>query len=185
MTPLDVLKNITKYTEEKIAPLLLMRKEVRHSGDIMDNSDDLPEYVNPSVCYGMIPHKNFQPLDFSVPMIMWTFDQVDDNGTYDSGRTVSLRAYVGAYSSEIFEDNDTKIPDHKAFEDLYNVLEKIYIEITRKHVLNGVGIIKPISYGIYDGAYYPYAYGWLTLTAEIPRMLFDDDIDEDIDLDEI
>lgn len=179
MTPIDVLKSITKYTEDEIAPLFLMRKEVRHSGDIMDNSEDETEYVHPAVCYGMIPHKNFQPLDFQVPMIMWTFDQVDDEGTYESGRTVNIRAYVGAYSNELYE-GDTKLPDHKAFEDLYNVLETMAMKITRKHVMNGVGIIKPISYGIYDGAYYPYAYGWLTFTAEIRRAELDDN---EIDLD--
>jgi hypothetical protein len=50
----------------------------------------------------------------------------------------------------------------------------MYIELTKRHVINGVGIKKPIEYGIYDGVFYPYAYGWLTLTAEISRAEYED-----------
>ncbi|MGN1062278.1 MAG: hypothetical protein ACI4RO_04040 [Candidatus Scatosoma sp.] len=177
MTPLEALKRIAKYTEENIAPLLNMRKEVRNSGDIMEKNPIEPEFVHPIVTYGTIPHKNFQPLDFQCPMILWTFDEVSDEGTYDESRIVSMRASVSAYTSELY--NDDRTPDRRAFVDLTNALEKMYIEISKHRVLNGVGIRMPINYGIYDGAYYPYAYGYLTLTAEIPRVLFDEiNIDE-------
>lgn len=175
MTPLEALERITEFTKENIAPKLRMRKEVRHSGDIMDNSEVTPEYVHPAVDYGTIPHKNFQPLDFQCPMILWTLDEVGDGGTYDEGRTVNIRANVSAYTSELYKDG--RLPDNRAFVDLLNALEKMYEEITRNHVINGVGIQKPVNYGIYDGVYYPYAYGYLTFTAEITRMQFDDDID--------
>ena len=180
MTPLEALQRITKFTEENIAPLLSMRKELELSGDVMDMSEAKPEYVHPAVTYGTIPHKNFQPFDFQVPMMLWTFDETSDNGDYTNGRSVNFRAYVGAYSSEVYADENTKLPDNKAFVDLVNALEKIYIELSRRHTINGVGREKPISYGIYDGAYYPYAYGWLTFTAEIGRMEYDegDIIDE-------
>lgn len=178
MTPYDVLKKFTEFTEKNIANTLLMRKEVRHTGDIMDKTKPLEEFVHPAVAYGTIPHKNFQPLDFQCPMILWTFDEVSDGKTYELGRTVNLRANVSAYSSELYSDD--RLPDNKAFIDLINALERMYIELTRRHVINGVGIVGEISYGIYDGAYYPYAYGYLTLTAEIPRMQYDE-----IDLDAI
>lgn len=177
MTPLDALMRITKFTEDNIASKLLMRKEVRRSH--RDTSAEIEEYTHPAVTYATIPHKNFQPLDFQCPLILWTFDEVEDSGTYDEGRTVNIRANVSAYSSESYE-GDTKLPDNKAAIDLMNALETMYIEISRHHTLNGVGRLKRISYGIYDGVYYPYAYGWLTFTAEIPRMEY-----EDIDLDEI
>ena len=179
MTPKDVLERVTKFTRENIATKLLMRKEVRYSGDIMDAPDNIPEFVNPEVCYGTIPHKNFQPLDFQCPMILWTFDEVDDSGTYDEGRTINLRANVSAYSSELYANNDTHLPDNKAFLDLINALELMYVEISKKHILEGVGLFKSISYGIYDGVFYPYAYGWLTVKAEIERMQYADDIDFD------
>ena len=175
MTPIEVLKRITKFTEEEIAPLLSMRKEVRHTGDVLDNSEETPAYVNPAVCYGTIPHKNFQPLDFQCPMILWTFDETTDIGTYDEGRKVNLRASVSAFSSELYS-NDAHLPDNKAFVDLAGLLETMYQKFTQRHVINGVGIQKPITYGIYDGAFYPYAYGYLTLTAEIARMQYDDEI---------
>lgn len=181
MTPLEALKRISKFTEEHIAPKVLMRKEVRHSGDIMDNREIAAEYVHPTVCYGTIPHKNFQPMDFQCPMILWTFDTVADNGTYESGRTVEIRANISAYTSGMY-DGDSKLPDNKAFIDLANLLEVMYEEITKHHTMLGVGREKPVSYGIYDGAYYPYAYGYFTFTAEITRMHYDDN---DIDLDEI
>lgn len=175
MTPIDVLKRVTEFTREHIASKLLMRKEER-TDDIYDSSTKLPEYVHPAVCYGTIPHRNFQPLDFQCPLILWTFDEVSDDGTYDEGRTVNLRANVSAYSSDLYEDN-TNLPDNKAVVDLANALETMYQEISKHHTMNGVGIFKRISYGIYDGVYYPYAYGWLTVTAEIPRMHYADDFD--------
>lgn len=178
MTPKDVLERVTKFTRENIATKLLMRKELRRSGDIMDSQVDVPEYVKPEVCYGTIPHKNFQPLDFQCPMILWTFDDVDDAGTYDEGRTISLRANVSAYSSELYA-NDNNLPDNKAFIDLINALELMYVEITKSQILEGVGFFKSISYGIYDGVFYPYAYGWLTVKAEIERMQYADDINFD------
>lgn len=176
MTPKDVLERVTKFTRENIASKLLMRKEHRRSGDIMDVDSEIAEYVSPEVCYGTIPHKNFQPLDFQCPMILWTFDEVDDSGTYDEGRTINLRASVSAYSSELYAD-ENRLPDNKAFIDLMNALELMYIEISRQHVLEGVGLFKSISYGIYDGVFYPYAFGWLTVKAEIERMQYADDND--------
>lgn len=178
MTPKEVLERVTEFTREHIASKLLMRKEFRSTGDIMDASFEVPEYVNPAVDYGTIPHKNFQPLDFQCPMILWTFDEVEDRGTYDEGRTVNLRANVSAYASELYK-NDDHLPDNKAFLDLINALETMYVEISRKHILNGVGRLKSLSYGIYDGVFYPYAYGWFTLTAEIERMQYADDVDLD------
>lgn len=173
MTPLEALKRITKFTEKKIAPCLLMRKEER-TVDIMDSSEPVVEYVHPAVSYGSIPHKNFQPLDFQIPLILWDFDQVSDGKEYRDGRVINLRAFVGAYSSDVYESKSVKLPDHKAFEDLLNALEYMYIKLTENHVINGVGIKDSIEYGKYDGNYYPYAYGWLTLTAEISRVEYDE-----------
>ena len=178
MTPLDALKRIPEFTEEHIASTLVMRKEVRRNGDIMDSTQPLVEYVNPAVAFGTIPHKNFQPLDFQCPMILWTFDEVVDEKTYDAGRTIRLRANVSAYSSELYKDDD-RLPDNKAFIDLANALERMYIELAKHHVINGVGVKDDITYGIYDGVFYPYAYGWLTMTVEIPRVRYVDDIDLD------
>ena len=176
MTPLNVLKKITEFTEKEIAPTILMQKELRRTGDVLKNVEPVVEYVHPAVTYGTIPHKNFQPLDFQCPMILWTFDEVADGKTYDEGRTIQVRGNVSAYSSELY--GDERLPDNKAVVDLMNVLERIYIEFARRHVINGVGVKGEFSYGIYDGAYYPYAYGWISFTAEIPRVLYDD-----IDLD--
>lgn len=184
MTPFEALKRVTDFTKENIAPLLFMRKEPpTRNNDItkmpVNNIGEYPEYVQPSVTFGTMPHKNFVPYDFAVPLILWTFDEVNDEGDITDQRTVNLRAYVAAYSSEIYEDEKSKLPDNKAFIDLINALEKIYQELSRRHTINGVGREKSISYGIYDGLFYPYAYGWLTLTVELPRMEYEDDVDLD------
>ena len=184
MTPFEALKRVTDFTKEHIAPLLLMRKEPpTRNNDItkmpVSESGEMPEYVNPTVTYGTMPHKNFVPYDFAVPIIMWTFDEMNDEGDITDSRTVNFRAYVAAYSSEIYEDEKNKLPDNKAFIDLINALEKIYQELSRRHIINGVGREKQISYGIYDGLFYPYAYGWVTFTAELPRMEYEDEIDLD------
>ena len=175
MTPFEALERIKKFTEENIAPFLSMRKEQVHSGDVMDMSEDVPEYVHPAVTIGTMPHKNFQPVDFQIPMILWTFDEANDSGDDSEGRKINIRAFVGAYASELYASEDTKLPDNKAFKDLINALEKIYQELSKYHTVNGVGREKGISYGIYDGLYYPYSYGWLTFTAEIERMQYEDD----------
>lgn len=184
MTPFEALKRLTDFTKEHIAPLLLMRKEpTTRNNDItkmpVDEFGNMPEYVHPTVTYGTMPHKNFVPYDFAVPLIMWTFDEVEDEGDASDKRTVAFRAYVAAYSSEIYEDEQSKLPDNKAFIDLINALEKIYQELSRRHIINGVGREKQISYGVYDGLFYPYAYGWVTFTAELPRMEYEDEIDLD------
>lgn len=184
MTPFEALKRVTDFTRENIAPLLLMRKEPpTRNNDItkmpVDTLGEFPEYVQPTVTYGSMPHKNFVPYDFCVPLIMWTFDEMNDDGDNTDKRTVNFRAYVAAYSSEVYEDEKTKLPDNKAFIDLINALEKIYQELSRRHIINGVGREKSVSYGIYDGLFYPYAYGWVTFTAELPRMEYEDDIDLD------
>ena len=177
MTTLDVLIKLTEYTKDSIAPSILMRKEPKLTGDVMEAGEQVEEYVNPYVTYGTVPHKNFQPLDFQTPCIVWTFDEMEDNGDYAKGRTVNVRAYVSAYSSEIYAEG--KLPDNKAFIDLVNLLEKMYIELAKKRNIKGVGIQSPVSYGIYDGAFYPYAYGWVSFTAEIPRVEYEDDfVDE-------
>ena len=172
MTPLDALKKITEFTKTEIAPTILMQKELRRTGDVLENVEAVAEYVHPAVSYGTVPHKNFQPLDFQCPMILWTFDTVSDGRTYDEGRIINLRANVSAYSSALYADD--RLPDNKAVVDLMDALERIYIELSRRHVINGVGIKDKIEYGIYDGAFYPYAYGWVTITAEIPRVVYED-----------
>lgn len=184
MTPYEALKRITDFTKDNIAPLLLMRKEPpTRNNDITKmpvyEAGNMPEFVHPTVTYGSMPHKNFVPYDFCVPLILWTFDEMSDEGGTETERTVSFRAYVAAYSSEIYEDEKSKLPDNKAFIDLVNALERIYQEISRRHVLNGVGREKPVSYGIYDGLFYPYAYGWVTFTAVLPRMEYEDEINLD------
>lgn len=168
MTPIDVLRKFKTFTEREVADHIYMLKEVVLSGDVMETTPDTPELVHPKVEIGSIAHKNFQPLDFTVPMILWTFDDVSDEGNDTDGRVINIRANIGAYSSDLYSDD--RLPDNKAFIDLANVLERLYLELSRRMNVNGVGIIKPIQYGIYDGNYYPYCYGWLTVTARIETV---------------
>lgn len=173
MTPYDVLKKMQKFTVDNIAAFIRLRKEVDLSGDVFDNTECKIEFVNPYVEIGTIPHKNFQPLSFQSPMILWTIDAVDDDGTYESGRVLNLRAYVSTYGGNIYKTVDgeeTKLPDNKAYLDMLNLLEVMYQKISSKMNIDGVALNKPVSYGIYDGAFYPYCYGYFTIQAEIPSV---------------
>lgn len=173
MTPYDVLKKMQKFTVDNIAAFILLQKEIDLTGDVLDNTEHETEYVNPYVDIGTIPHKNFQPLAFKSPMILWTIDAVDDDGTYESGRVLNLRAYVSTYGGDIYKHVDgvqTNIPDNKAYLDMLNLLELMYQKISSKMNVDGVAINKPVSYGIYDGAFYPYCYGYFTIQAEIPSV---------------
>lgn len=184
MTPMEALNALKAFTEAKIAPKLLLMKEPETSADIMDMREQGTEYVHPYVEIGDIPHKNFQPLDFQCPMILWTFDETEDSGSYSEGRTISIRAYVSTYGGDVYKTQDgqaTKLPDNKAFVDLMNTLEFMYQQISGDLTIGGkLQIHKPITYGKYDGAFYPYAYGYLQAQAELPTFEannFDSDFD--------
>lgn len=172
MTPMEALKALKAFTEANIAPRLLLMKEPQISADVMEMQEQETEYVHPYVEIGDIPHKNFQPLDFQCPMILWTFDETDDSGSYSEGRTVNIRAYVSTYGGNVYKTQDgnaTKLPDNKAFVDLINTLETMYQKISADPTIGGKLMIhKPITYGKYDGAFYPYAYGYLQAQAELP-----------------
>ena len=180
MTPKDALNALKAFTEDKIAPHLLLMKEPQISADVMEMQEQEIEYVHPYVDIGDIPHKNFQPLDFQTPMILWTFDETEDSGSYSEGRTINIRAYVSTYGGDVYKTQDgvaTKLPDNKAFIDLMNVLELMYQKISADLTIGGkLQIRKPIIYGKYDGAFYPYAFGYFQAQAELP-------IFEAIDLD--
>ena len=172
MIPMEALNALKAFTEAKIAPRLLLMKEPQINADVMDMQEQETEYVHPYVEIGDIPHKNFVPLDFQTPMILWTFDEAEDSGNYSEGRTISIRAYVSTYGGNVYKTENgvaTKLPDNKAYIDLINTLEFMYQQISADLTIGGKLMIhKPITYGKYDGAFYPYAYGYLQAQAEIP-----------------
>ena len=178
MTLKEALNALKAFTEANIAPRLLLMKEPQISADLMEMQEQKTEYVHPYVEIGDIPHKNFQPLDFQTPMILWTFDETEDSGNYSEGRTISIRAYVSTYGGNVYKTQDgkaTKLPDNKAFIDLITTLETMYQQISADLTIGGkLQIHKPITFGKYDGAFYPYAYGYFQMQAELPIFEADD-----------
>lgn len=178
MTPMEALNALKAFTEANIAPCLLLLKEPNINADVMDMQEHTDEYVHPYVETGDIPHKNFQPLDFQTPMILWTADEVTDSGSYSEGRTISVRAYVSTYGGNVYKNENgepTRLPDNKAYIDLMNELELIYQRISTDPTIGGKLMIhKPITYGKYDGAFYPYAYGYFEAQAELPMYEADE-----------
>lgn len=170
MTPMTALDALKEFTEQKIAPLLLLQKEP-DAPDIRSREEPETEFVHPYVEIGTIPHNNFQPYDFGCPMILWTVDDASDDGNYTEGRIVSLRAYVSTYGGGEYKLRDgkkTKLPDSKSYFDLLNVLETMYQQICKDMTAGGkLALHKPITYGVYDGAFYPYSYGYFQVQAEI------------------
>ena len=185
MTPIEALEALKTFTEKNIAPFLLLQKEPDYTADVMDMQEQKTEYVHPYVDIGDIPHKNFQPLDFQCPMILWTIDEVADSGNYDEGKTISIRAYVSTYGGNVYKTQDgvaTKLPDNKAYVDLMNELELIYQKLSADRTVGGkLALHKPFTYGQYDGAFYPYAYGYFQAQAEIPFIEADDISNDDYD----
>lgn len=171
MTPRNALDALKEFTEKKIAPLLLLQKEPDAPLDIRSRVETEIEYVHPYVEIGQVPHKNFQPLDFQCPMILWAFDETSDEGNYTEERSITLRAYVSTYGGGVYKTEDgkqTKIPDNKSYLDLLNVLETMYQQICGDMTAGGkLSLKKPITYGVYDGAFYPYSYGYFQVQAEI------------------
>lgn len=172
MTPIEALNALKAFTEKNIASKILLLKEPNAVVDVMDMQEQEAEYVHPYVEIGTIPHKNFQPLDFQCPMILWTFDEASDDETDE--RTVNIRAYVSTYGGDVYKTINgeaTKLPDNQAFTDLMNLLELMYQKIAADRTIGGKLMIrKPLTYGAYDGAFYPYAYGYFQATAELPTF---------------
>ena len=174
MTPMEALNALKAFTEKKIAPRLLLMKEPQINADVMDMQEQETEYVHPYVEIGDIPHKNFQPLDFQSPMILWTFDETEDSGDYSEGRIVRVRAYMSTYGGDVYKTQNgeaTKLPDNKAYIDLMNALEVMYQQLSADLTVGGKLMLhKPFTYGRYDGAFYPYAYGYFQAQAELPAF---------------
>jgi hypothetical protein len=172
MTPKEALEALKSFTEDKIAPAFLLMKEPTLNVDVMDMREQDTEYVHPYVDICDMPHKNFQPIDFQCPSILWDFDEAEDSGNYGDGRTISIRAHVSTYGGNMYKAIDgvaTKLPDNKAYIDLLNVLEFMYQKMSEDPTIGGKLMIhNPITYGKYDGAFYPYAYGYIQAQAELP-----------------
>ncbi len=155
MVALDFLEGLKAFLKTEVASKIQFQKE---------ESEPL-EYVNPyvEICY--LPHKNFMPLDFQVPLLLVTIDEGSDGA---NEHELNVRLILATYGGGVYED--TKIPDAKGYIDLINFIEFTRQALINHSVINGLGTIqRPINYGMYDTELiYPYWYGYITFTASIP-----------------
>jgi hypothetical protein len=154
MVTLDFLKELKKFIQTEVASKIKLQKE----------ESDPPEYVHPyvEICY--LPHKNFSPYDFQVPLILISLDDGEDGA---ESHSISIRLTLATYGGGFYEE--TKIPDAKGYIDLLNLIEITKQALITKSVINEKGIVeRPVSYGMYDTELiYPYWYGYITFTASI------------------
>lgn len=155
MTASDCLKALKDFVQKNVADEMMLLKE---------NTEN--EYVHPHVCIMTLPHKNFIPVDFSVPFILIGLSDGTDSGNENK---LSIRIMCATYTSGTY-DNELKLPDDTGYIDLLNVIERIILRLTERQVINGMGSLeKPINYGVYsEQATYPYNYGYLTFGMQIP-----------------
>ncbi|QNU67261.1 hypothetical protein EHE19_001575 [Ruminiclostridium herbifermentans] len=154
MVTLDFLKGLKEFLQTEVANKIQLQKEETNP----------IEYVNPyvEICY--LPHKNFAPYDFQVPLLLITLDDGSDGA---DKHELSIRLILATYGGGFYED--TKIPDAKGYIDLINFIEFTRQALINKSVINELGTVqRPVNYGIYDTELiYPYWYGYITFTASI------------------
>lgn len=155
MTALDCLNALKKFIQTEVADNISLLKE---------NTEN--EYVHPYVSLMTLPHKNFTPVDFTVPFILIGFNE----GSDEAGENrLSIRILCATYTSDTYDD-DVKLPAETGYRDLLNILETIKLKLIGNAVINQMGSVdKPINYGIYsEQITYPYNYGYLTFNVQIP-----------------
>lgn len=155
MTAVDFLKALKDFIKSEVADGIWLLKE---------NTEK--EYVHPHVYLMTLPHKNFIPVDFSVPFILIG---LTDGSDAASENHLAVRILCATYSS-INYDADLKLPDETGYIDLLNILERIKLKLVEKRVINGKGTVeKPINYGVYaEEVTYPFNYGYLTFGVQMP-----------------
>ena len=157
MTALEALIALKKYLEEEVAPSILLQKEY----------SDPPEFVHPYVSIITLPHKNFVPANFQVPHILIGLVQGDDNTDENA---LQIRIACATYGGSVGFQEENNIPDEKGYIDLLTLLERIKLKLVEDTIINGNCVVeKPIQYGVYDEQItYPYWYGYLQLSVQIP-----------------
>jgi len=164
MTGLDALKALKSFLQVNIADKALLQRE-----------DTMPaEYVHPYVEIMYLPHKNFSPRDFQVPLILIGLDNAVDDA---QDNMLNLRLTFSTYGGGFYKDedgNNTTIPDAQGYIDLINIIEKTKLELATAGIIDGQGtIIKPFIWGTYDAEMaYPYFYGYLAFGVNIPATEF-------------
>lgn len=157
MTTYDALIALKKFLEEDVAPTIELQRE----------KTDQVEYVNPYVGIISLPHKNFMPVNFTVPYILVGFSEGNED---DTENALTIRIQCATYGGDVLFEQENNIPDEKGYLDLINLIERIKNKLIDKAVVEKAGAInKPILYGVYDEEItYPYWYGYLQFTLQIP-----------------
>lgn len=162
MTPIVILEAIKKFLTENVADKILLQKE---QVDEYDPSDPI-EYVNPYVEIMRLPHKNYTPNDFTIPMILVSFEDGEDGA---DEAYMNIKLTFATYGGGVYEDS--KLPDNKGYVDLLNIIELAKSKLLSAGAIGGKTIIqKPLKYGCYDGdeSTWPYWYGYMTFGAKMP-----------------
>lgn len=166
MTPLDFLDALKDFLQREVAGTIWLQKE---------ETEKRPEFVHPYVECMYLPHKNFSPYEFQVPMILASVDSITSG---PESQTLEARLTLGTYGGGFYtvQGEKTKIPDAKGYRDLLDLAELCKQRLIGRSVIGGAGTIGlPVSAGVYDGELvYPYWYGFVQFTAEIPANEYTD-----------
>lgn len=162
LTALDFLKSLKAYIECEFCEKIKLQ------------ADNSAEYVNPYCSIMHLPNANFTPKNFVVPFVSVELDNASDD---TEEHTLDIRITVATYGGGYYKDSEelnTIVPDGDGYIDLINCLELLKQALLKKYTIGGNGVLrKPITYGTYDvDAPYPYWYGYLKFTADIPNNEF-------------
>ena len=157
MTALDALKDIQSF----------LRETIREEG-IQLFREESEELVAPYVELCYLPHHNFAPAAFQCPGVLVAMDQLTDEADQS---LVEVRLVCCTYGGGFYPDS--QIPDAQGYRDLITLMERLKIALAAQNTLGQCSLRRPITTGIYDGELcWPYWYGYLTFSVDIPTSQF-------------
>lgn len=149
-TALNVIK---KMINEQVAAGIKLQKPP-------DENNPNIERVNPYVCIGYLPPKNFLPEGYDVPgIIVGLEDGEDDNDEAN----LQIKLTFVTYGAGSYDETGQLIPDMEGYMDLLNLMHRTRLKISTMPIIEKTTVVqKPIKWGMYQEQPWPYWYGWMT-----------------------
>lgn len=156
MTDNTILEALKKRLKEQVASQIELQKPPTEEESTVEYVN-----VNPYVCTGYLPPKNFLPEGYDVPCIIVGLDEGVDDG---NDASLQIKLTFATYGAGQYAGGEL-IPDMEGYKDLLSLMTLTRQNIcTNPLIENLVTIQKPIRWGMYSEQPWPYWYGYMTFS---------------------
>ena len=153
-----ILEALKEFIKEEIAYKILLHKAPDENVEI--------EYVNPCVFIGYLPPKNFLPEGYDIPCIIVGEENGEDDG---NSANLNIKLSFVTYGAGDYDENDVLMPDMQGYKDLLNLITRTRTTLSSNPFIKSITVIeKPIKWGMYQEQPFPYWYGYMTFTVNLP-----------------